>query len=363
MKKKWFFSLVLLGFLVSIVISGWPAMAVTIDSSAVLTLTQVKELALQNSPDIKKQEVAVELARINARDAEVAYYRTISANAFLSGSAHNTWDSAVDAHKDSEASLTNLKQKIVYDVEKNYLDILNIEKAIAAMTKSYQLQGDLVNIEKLKVELGLSTNYDLNEIINKSRDMKRQLDTLYNNKEKLDWQLNRAIGREPKALMELAPVTFNPVKIGTLKETTDVALQTSLAIQQFNRTVTDKEASIVTKQYTQSDQVEKLEFEIKNIKYQITDTEYNIKVALESAYEQMALKQSQLSDYRSAYEIEEQNYDNLKMKYELGLIGRVALDSSEIAFNQKSIDLEKAIYDYYLSVRKIDLAEKGIIVS
>ncbi|MCR4442980.1 MAG: TolC family protein [Peptococcaceae bacterium] len=366
MKKKTAF-LALFVFVAMLLLS-YSLGAVTIDETSVLTLSKAKELALLYSPEVKKQEVAVNLADISRRDAEIAYEQAKAAyiNNSMKTSVENArkaYDSAKYALDDSKVTLENLKLKTEYDVEKLYLDILNMDNSIETMKKNYEMQGQLVEIEKLKVQLGLSTNYSLNEKIQQAKDIKRQLDTLYNSREKLAWQMNRMIGREPGALLELAPVTFSPVEIGTQNEANDAAMQTSLTIKQYNRTLEDKSTELEDKKTTQSDKAEKLEFEIKSTKLQKSDAEYNINVALENAYEQMALKQSQLADYRTAYEVEKENYQHQKLKYELGLIGKVTLDSSEISFDQKRTNFEKAVYDYYLSVRQIDLAEKGIIVS
>jgi len=349
-------------------ISSYSTGAVTVDGTSILTLSKAKELALLYSPEIKKQEVTVELSRIAERDAEIAYEqaRANYINSSMKTSVENarkTYEAAKNTLEDSKVTLENLKMKIEYDVEKLYLDILNMDNSIEIAKKNYEMQGRLVEVEKIKVQVGLSTNYSLSEKIQQAKDTKRQLDTLYNSREKLAWQMNRMIGRDQGALLELAPVTFSPVEIGTQSEANEAAIQTSLTIKQFNRTIEDKNKDLEEKKTNQSDKAEKIEFEIKSTNLQKSDAEYNIKLALENAYEQMALKQSQLADYRTAYEVEKENYRHQKIKYELGLIGKIALDSSEISFEQKRTNFEKAVYDYYLSVRQIDLAEKGILIS
>lgn len=341
-------------------------------TGSILTMSKAKELAVRYSPDIKKQEAANNLAAVNERDAWVSYEqakaayentggRVDSINAAMEA-AKKAYDAAIYANSDGKVILADLKEKVEYNTEKLYLNILNMESNIKMMEYNYKLQADMVKIEILQMDIGLSTKFMLDQQIQKSMELEKQLKSLYDSYKSLKWQMNRSIGREPEAPLQLTAVTFNPSEYENEQVGLEKAKQASLAIKQFNRTVEDKSKEIQEKQYTASDKVERLDLEIKQINLMKDDVEYGIKMSLKSIYEKLYLTQKNLVNNRSLYDVAKQNYENNKLQFELGVIPKVVFDSSSISFEQARANYEKAVYDYYLAAREASLAEKGILL-
>lgn len=355
-------------FLVSCILL--PANLLAIDSGDnVLTVSQAIELAQKYSPEIEKQNVANELARVNERDAWITYEQARGAYQSNIGSktamenAKKAYDAAVYANSDGKVSKENLNLKIAYDMETLYLNIISADNNIKLAEANYKLQTMAVRIEKVKLSLGLSTQYLVDQQIQKSMDLSRQLQSLYDSRKALGWQLNKTIGRDLDAPFELVSVTFQEVSYDPQQESLDKAKEASLAIDQYNRTIEDKQKETEGKRATASDKVEKLELEIKQTSLLRADSEYGIKLSLKNSYDKLGIAQQKLSDYRSNYDTAKQNYDNQKIQYELGLISKIAFDTNEIALTQAQINYERAVYDYYLAAREVSLAEKGISVS
>lgn len=343
------------------------------ESGGVITLSQAKALAVRDSPDIEKQKVTNELTRINERDAWIAYEQAKAAYQNSGGkvdslkiamdNAKKAYDAAVYANSDGKVSQENLNKKIEYDVESQYLNLLNMDNNIKIAEKNYQLQTTNVNIESLKMHLGLSTKFLLDQQIQKAMQVEKQLQATYDTHKTLKWNFNRTLGRDLAAPFELAPVSFNPVKHENQQAGELKAIDSSLAVDQFNRTVEDKQKEIQDKLYTASDKVEKLDFEIKQTSLLKSETEYQLKLKMKNLHEKLYLAQKTLVDNRSIIDMAKLNYEISQQQYELGMISKLALSVSEVSYLQTQANYEKAVYDYYLAAREVSLAEDGIYIT
>jgi outer membrane protein TolC len=337
-----------------------------------VTINEAKGLAVVNSPEMKKQENNNELARVIERDAWIAYEQAKAAWQNSRGAdalkpamdaTKAAYDAAVYAREDGKTIINNLKKEIEYNTENLYLTILNMGNNIEILELSYELQNRAVKIEKLKVELGMGTQFSLEKEIKKVRDLQIQLQELYDNYKTLKWNLNRSMGRNPEAPLTLSPVTFIPIPYDSEKNTLGKALETSLAIEQFNRTVEDKLKEVEEKQYTASDKVEKLKLEIKKIDLTMSDTEYGYKITIKNIYDKLLRAQKSLVNCRTAHEIAENEFLTQELQYELGVISSLVFESHQMTSKKTQVDYEKAVYDYYLAAKEAKLAEEGIFIT
>lgn len=338
--------------------------------SDVLMISQAKNMALTSHPEIKKQLEAIELARINKNNAETSYEiakanytNNITRLREAVDAGKQAFNAAKYAYEDANTTLNNLKLKIEYDLENLYLSMLNFDNTIKIMEDNCAIQQKAVNIEQIKLTLGMSTQSQLNQQVQKLKDLKNQLQGLYDTRETQRYQMNRFIGRNADTALELAPVTFEPIYYTTEQAGEEKAKEASLAIKQYNRTINDKIIEIDNKKETATDKVEKLEVEINQLEYLKSDVEYNIKIAVKNAHEKAYLAQESLVMNKSSFETAEVDYKNQQVQYELGLISKIALDASKLSYMQKKNGNEKAVYDYYLAQRAVTLTEKGIFVN
>jgi hypothetical protein len=337
-----------------------------------VTISEAKGLAVQNSPEMKQQENNNELVRVNERDTWISYEQAKAAwqNSggldYLKSSmevAKKAYDASVYAREDGKTILSNLKKEIEYNTESLYLTILNMESSIEMLELSYELQNKVVEIEKLKVSLGMGTQFTLDKEVRKVRDLQIKLQELHDNHKTLRWNINRSMGRNIEAPLVLSPVAFTPTTYNSETNTFDKALEASLAIEQFNRTVEDKAKEIEEKRYTASDKVERLNLEIKQIDLTKADTVYGMRLSVKNIYEKLLLAQKSLVNCRIAHEIAEKEFETHKLQYDLGVISKIVFDSYKITSEQTQVDYEKAVYDYYLAARKASLAEEGMFIS
>lgn len=262
-------------------ISAIPVYA-TDSGEDIFTLSEIKVMVQTNHPDIKKQTEAIKLAELNKNDAESAYEiakanytNNIRQLREAVDAAKSAYNSAKYAYSDAKTALENTKLKIDFDVEKLYLTILYTDNNIKALEENNKLQQKLTNIEKIKMSLGISTQLQVDQQVQKNIALQKQLQELYDSAETLKYQLNRWMGRDLEITFKLAPVIFEPVIYSNNQGSEEKAIETSLAIYQYNRTIEDKIKDIDTKSEIGTDKVAKLEIEIKQVQYQKDDAEYN----------------------------------------------------------------------------------------
>lgn len=350
-----------------------PAPLMADDFGYVFTLSEAKEMAVKNSPKITSGLLDEELARVNERDAWVAYEQAKANYVNTAGkvesiklameAAKKAYDAAVNARKDGAVNMDKLKMQVAHETETLYLQLLSMDNTIEMMRKNYDMQVSMARIETVKYNLGMSTQFAVDQQRQKTMEVERQLTTLNNTKTSMQWSFNRSIGRNPEQPFGLAPVTFQAVEHEDQKGGEKKAKEELLAIEQFNRTIEDKRLEIQDKLYTASDKVEKLELEIDQLSIKIEDTEYSVSQAMKNLHEDLALTRQKLIDDRSTYDMAQKQHDAEKLQYELGMIAKIAYEATEVAFAQKKADYEQAVYDYYLATKKVSLAEQGILLN
>ncbi len=366
-----FISCLLIAVFALLIVPSVPASA---ESTAyVFTLTEAKELAVKNSPTITNRLLNDELAIVNERDAWIAYEQAKANYQITRGlseaaknamdAAKKAYDAAVYARIDGKTSLDNLKKQVEFEMESLYFDLLNMGNSIKIMEENYKMLSDLCKIENIRLNLGLSTRFAVDQQKQKAMELEKQLQSLYNANITLKWQFNRNIGRLPEQPFELAPVTFNAIEHENQQAGEIKAKEASLAIDQFNRTVKDKNNEIQNYLETASDKVERIKLEIKQVGLLKEDTEYGIEMSMRILHENLYNAQKKLVDSRSTYDMAQKNYEAQGIQYNLGVISKMAYDAGNADYLQKQADYEKAVYDYYLATRKVSLGESGIFMN
>ncbi len=356
--------------MIAFVISAIPVSAN--DLAYTMTLGEAKELALKNSPKIKQQLAGNEMADVNRRDAWINYEKAranyqntggmVEAYKEAMDGARQAYDAAINAVDDSKVILENLKKQVEYETESMYLNLLLMDSNINMMKINYDLQAKMNEVENLKLNLGMSTQFQVDEQRRKAMEMSKQLQELYNTKENLRWQFNRSLGKESTYQIELSPVAFQPIEHGTMSEGQDAAKAAALAIEQFNRTIEDKRHDIEEKKVNASDKVEKLELEIKQYKLNLDDTEYGIDLMMKNLHEKAYLAQKSVVDNRATFDMAKKEFVSQELQYDIGMISRMVFDAARAGYEKKQADYQKAVYEYYLVAHEIKLAEEGIFL-
>lgn len=335
-----------------------------------INLQQAKELAQKYSITIQQHQLNLDKADKAKRDADDNYSKIV-ANYFTEAqetmvvNAREAYRAALNAYSDSKTLYENIKTALDYDVEALYLTILNAENELKLMEYDLRTQADLVKLERLKLELGMSTD-------SKVRQVELALDSLHSAHNSANIQLqnykatmNRLMGREPNTPLILDPVVelnFNK-EIGSLEETYKKVTDNYLALKQYERIISEKEKDKDWYGYNQSDKIENLNNTIKEAKIARDNTEKALKQSVIAIYDKISMFQRNITNTQSNLEVARRNYEFDQQKYKLGMISPLELKTSEKALEVARKNYSKAEYDYFLSLRELELAEKGIILA
>ncbi|MDD4049178.1 MAG: TolC family protein [Clostridia bacterium] len=265
------------------------------------------------------------------------------------------YDDALRIRKDAD-------KKISFGVEKLYLSMLSLQDFIVVQKDNVSLQQRLREIEEIKYQNGLSTAVDVAKASQKVRDEEERLNDLKNTYVLLTYQMNRNIGREWDAPLVLAPTVFDPVEIGDIEEVYEKALEASLEVEQYNRTIHDKEHDII-KNKRHSDVVNKIKLQIQDTELKLEQTKYNIQNTLEGLRYQYRNAQKMVVNKTNKYGTTKVEYEQAKVlcKQEMGL--QVQLEGSELLMKKAKSEYLKALYDYYLATRELQIAQDGIFLA
>ena len=337
-----------------------------------LTIKKVVELALLHSPELKQMQNKLELAyrteivKRQEKDRAYAWWETSRFQAQALEADYRgkkkMWEMAEDDLSDTKTSLEQMEKRVEYEAENLYLTILNLENKTKILEDAVKLQTRLVQVERVKLKLGLSTKLQVQQVQEKAEITQNSLKELKDNLTTLYWQFNRMIGEEVDTLFYLAPVAFSPVKHSGKEEGLEQAKEASLALEQFNRLLEDTRKDKRDLAPGNSDRSLLFEAQIRQLELNIDDYSFGLETGLKRAWEKIELTQKKLIEAKNKYEKAKLNQEYQEKQYAVGVLPEIALDSGALELKQAMSTYEQMVYDYYLATRELALAQQGIML-
>jgi hypothetical protein len=267
---------------------------------------------------------------------------------------------------DDMIRLKNDTEKIIaYNVEQLYANILKMENELELVNKTYELNNTLLNVEKLKDNLGMSTPEDVKKVAITVSDNYKSIKYLKEQIELLRWQLNDLIGFEHNAELELVPfnvsISYDNINydklLTKLKDNYSVLIQKERNLKDRKDDLNDDDLDQDEYEYdlVQVD-IKKKQLDLEDEKMKLKTTVKNLIADLEAKKKKYQLSQIKMQNSYKTYEWD-------KTKFNLGMISAIQLKTSEISYLKAKNENLKAAYDYLDAKRKIELAEQGILIS
>ncbi|SFR09142.1 TolC family protein [Desulfoscipio geothermicus] len=378
----------------------------------VVTLEQVKELALENSRNLTQYEINKEKAKYQFYQADDQYDEAEHENNNLLSGYNNLgqeystlqellnegdtsvisrmndikeemssiWenidknaesiDSLLDKKRDAEANYNdakideeNYKKQLEYIVEEQYTTILNQENNLLTLEKELEVKQSLLNLERARLALGNSNQLKVDQLAVDVSNIDKQIIELMSSIKKTKGNLNDMIGRDYDDELILAP--FEIPETGEVPDY-DILLSRATGeydkIDELKRDIEQREDDL---DYVEDDnyQEELLELEIEEKELQLKDERYKLKDAINNLMAEVKLKQEEYQLSLINYNNAQQNYEWDKKRFELGQISKMDLLQSELdCFNMKDKNIS-AGYGFYLAYRSLKLAEAGILLN
>lgn len=270
------------------------------------------------------------------------------------------YDQSKNAYVDMLKTQEDTEKTLDITVEKLYFAIRDTENTESYLQKKLDLLGMQLRAQRLRVELGLSTNLDEQGIKVQYNQLLNSIYDLKGTKDQTTRQLNDLIGRPISAALSTLPVPASPVNWPlNVDQLLKKALDNSLELVQKQRDMQNNREYANDTSGSQKivylRQEELTGIEIAGLKEEIKQNTLALVESFNSAYE--AWKTANLN--REKTEI---SYKNAKIKYELGLISRIELDAEEVAYLEALYNEEKASKAWLLAKHKIELAQSGIFI-
>ncbi|KJS85444.1 MAG: hypothetical protein JM58_08350 [Peptococcaceae bacterium BICA1-8] len=376
------------------------------DSSNTINLETAKELAIEKSRTFKKIELATNKAKVYANQADKAHKDVLynSYNILLyeymilkdisdsgdhsvdgriaqlevqmnvlkgtdnSNTVANLSNSARDtenAYKDAVVAKNEFEMQLKYNIEQLYTEIIAQINNLSLLQKNYSLKSTQLHIARLKKDLGMVTNNDIDTIAVEVSELNTKMKDLKTTVNVLKMQLNSMLGREYTQPLNLVP--FEIKLDGFVLSYNDLYSKLNenyKKIQQLERDIKNKNDDLYDDNI--KDDVYKsdlIKLEIKEKELSLLDEKMIIETTTHDLLNKLASKQKSYQLAEISYNTAKQIYDWDKKKYELGMISKLQLDGSELAYIEAQNKWEIAGYSYFLVKHEIELAEQGILIN
>jgi len=348
------------------------AQATTINEKSALktyTLQDIRALSEVNSTKVLRQKAAKDIAEADKFNAEMNYYDAIYAmmNGYFAGlpidQATALWDNAIQSYEDAEDALEEAKKQAGYEGEGRYFAYLQLEDSMNALKKTIALQERLLEIEKLKLSLGLSTKFDVQQIQLQVNELKINLEQLMMAKDMSGRELLRQIGESEDTAFELVRLEEYPVlkEKYELDDLIEKATKNSVSLKQLNRAIDNLKEKIIEGGVSVPVR-EQLAAQADSLMLTRKEVEYSIRLLAKNGIDEINRSQLNLELLKGKVDKAQADYEKTKLQVELGMAPQIALPSSELALITAKQNYQKALDDYYLTLRSLFLLEQGVIV-
>lgn len=327
------------------------------DTRENLDIDTATEMALKNSTELKTANLSLEVSEKQLESSQNTVDYNTGSNglqSILSLIKNQT------SYKNSEEEKAVTEQKIAYEMEQSFIEILNLERDIEISERNIDIQEKNLNISRAKYNMGLLSKQELNEAESSFEKSKESIETQKTNLKNAFKNLNIIIGESDtsKEYNLLIDVEYNPLEIETSIETYAEArtlesvsvknaernlqvTKQSYVVEQVSDTGTtvslmQAENSVSTSEMSLSDMKENMENQIVNL--------YNTIKSLETSIEN---NKKQLSDLNKNLEI-------AKLKYDMGSISEIELLQAENQVVEMENTIIEQIYQHSQNVKQFE---------
>ena len=305
--------------------------------------------------------------RIKEIQEKIATYEQIVSNIkanmppeSLARNYKKAWRTTDESSQDMTQVMNNMEKKLDLTVEKLYFALLDLQNTMQLQNKTLLNLGKQLRIERLKIELGLSTKESEQSLITQYTLLKNAISGLKSNETALIWQLNDLMGRELTAPLQIQEESIIPVK--TLYSDVAIyekAVKGSLEITQKERQIDNYDKDITVEQ--DRDEQELLKQDQKIAQIQLVDLKVSLKEKIKALGDQ--LESGYLAWETAVLEKEKvklsREYN--EVRYKLGLISELQRDFSETAYLEGLNKEKQAARAWQLVNQQLALAKEGIL--
>lgn len=336
------------------------------------TLDEIRTLSGIHATNVLTQEADNKITDANEFSAEMDYYDAL----YLAGivgapgseamleAARMAYDNAIENSQSAKDALAEVQQQAEYEGESRYFAYLEMEDSLVQLQKTLALQEELLRIEKVKLGLGMTTQMAADKVALQVSELKTSLANLQNAKILAGFELMNQIGLPENTPFILAELTEYPLQNETFKYDTlaATAYESSLTLKQLNRAIEDLEDDIDEGNLfaAQKDQLAAQEDKLKLSRTQFS---YTLKVLAQNGLNELALSSENLAYLKGKAVLAQTSVTQNQIMIQLGAAAPYTALSSGLELVTAQNNYEKAIHDRYLTLRRLNLLQQGVVAS
>jgi len=269
-----------------------------------------------------------------------------------------------DSYLDAVASKKDFEIQLEYVVEQHYINILKQEKNLLQSKQAYELKVNLLDVEKLKFQLGISTQDNVDKIRVETSELYNSIIYLKDTIKLLKSQLNDMLGRDFNEELTLTDFSVElSTYVPSYNDLLEKIIRNYAKIPQIERDIKQRNIDLEDKNYQDdNNKAQLVRIEIKEKQQELEEEIIKIKTSIENLIADVKSSQKAYQLAELTYETAKKNHDLERIKYELGINSQIQFNSSQLAFSDAEIKITNALYDYLLADHAIKLAFEGILV-
>lgn len=302
-----------------------------------------------------KNEVAI--LQMQAMQNKTAIGSSLSA----SKQTKKAWEEAEEALDDTKRAFEDFKKQLGYTIENLYTGTLKLQNQINALEMKYQQLMKLLNIERVKMDLGMTSDVAVDKLAVQTSDLGKTIKELKTTLKINKWRINDMIGRELDSKLQLVGFQVEyPIPVGNAEPVIEKALENIASIPQKEDDIEDMKDELEDLDGSNEKEVKRAE--IKKAELALEDTKQNIRTTVKNLVADLDAKAKAYQLAEISLKTAQKTYEWDKKKFELGMISEIQMQASELAYQEALNNKVAAGYDYFLAKHAVELAEQGVLV-
>ncbi|MGI6225524.1 MAG: TolC family protein [Peptococcales bacterium] len=330
--------------------------------SALLPLIATKKSELgaltEGSPEWQALKMEIQALEMQAAQNQMSAGSGLSA----SRQAKKTWEDLEDRLTDTKRAYEDLNKQIEFSVEQLYTSALLLEEQINIAEKNYEYLLDLLGVERLRGQLGMTTSVDIDRLAVQTSDLNKGIRQMRDSLIVVKERINDIIGRDVKSNLELVKfdVDVPLVSIINMEPIIEKTLENMASIPQQERDIEKLRKDLDDIDGSNEKAIQKAK--IEQALLALDDTKQNIRNSVNTLVSDMQSKAKAFQLAEITFKNAQKTYEWERIKFELGMISKLQFENSKIAYLDAQNKKTTAGYDYFLAKRLVELAEQGILV-
>ncbi|MFT9495509.1 TolC family protein [Anaerosolibacter sp.] len=335
-----------------------------------LTLEEAKELALQNAYTVGIQGLQQE--KINKQEDNVmkALNNIVGNNATIAQKEDQS-NSLLDqltqirtSQKEFIESQALQNEMTEYNVEAQYVSLLSLEEQLKSAENRLRDAQELLRIERLKYQLGLSSDMALETVFNTERQLQASIEQAKVQRETTYAAFKKLLSLPLDQKIELENVKIQNYLLPNYGEGLQEALDSGAAVVTARKKVERQENYIadLKDRYTKdSANLDNPKLELRQQNLELDEVTAKIEQNYKSAYNNLVIAKEKLNTTVKDVETAQKTFNFEKAKYELGMTSKVEFETKKREFETKQTAQQQAEYDFMKARISYELARKGLM--